>query len=97
MNCLLNLLAVCLFDSSSVYVTAMALSPINDNHAQGQGLWCADRWCPGAVGQIEIGVSVQATRSLELHYGLRHESMLMIDNDRGQEFAFVSLTWRPFR
>jgi hypothetical protein len=82
MNCLLNLLAVCLFDSSSVYVTAMALSPINDNHAQ---------------GQVEIGVSVQATRALELHYGLRHESMLMIDNDRGQEFAFVSLTWRPFR
>ena len=97
MNCLLHFVAACLFDPSGVYVTAQSVTPINDNHKAGQGLWCGNRWCPGEVGVFEVGVETDLTPNIRLRYGLRHESMLWITNDRGQEFAFLGLTWRPFR
>ncbi len=97
MNCLINLLALCVFDPSNVYVTAEILAPINEAHADGEGRWCNNRWCPGPVGEVRVGVAVDFSRTIEIRYGIRHESMLTVMNDRGQESMFLQLTWRPFR
>lgn len=97
MECLIHLMALCVFDPSNVYATAEVLTPVNDAHRDGEGRWCRNRWCPGPVGALTVGMRVALTEGWELHYGLRHESMLLISNDRGQESVFMQLTWRPFR
>lgn len=97
MECLVNLLAVCLFNPSNIYVTADVLTPVNDARENGEGRWCNNRWCPGPIGAVTVGVRIDVVRGWSLEYGLRHESMLLVDNDRGQEFAFARLSWRPFR
>lgn len=97
MNCLINLLAICVFDPSNVYVSASLAAPITEAHHDGEGHWCNDRWCPGPVGMAEIGVIVELPERLEVRYGIRHESMAFIFNDRGQEYLFAEVSWRPFR
>lgn len=103
MDCLVHLLAVCLFDPSGVYLTAGVASMIHDGddlrYAQRcyEVAWCTRSRPPGPTGTLKLGVSVELIRSLALDYGLEHRSFIDTNRDNGQEFAFVELTWRPFR
>ena len=94
MNCLINLLSLCVFDPSGVYLAANAYAIANQEPFAGH--WCTDHRCKGPIGELKLGVRVDLTQNFELHYGLRHESFIL-EKDRGEESAFVGLTWRPFR
>lgn len=103
MNCLIHLLAVCVFDPTGVYLTAGVSSQVHDGdkirYAQQcyNTAWCVRDKPPGPVGTLKLGVSAELVRGLVLDYGLEHRSFVDTNRDNGQEFAFVSLTWKPFR
>lgn len=92
MECLVNLLAVCLFDPSGVYVSAHA----HQVQAGERGSrWCKDHLCQGLMSEFKFGVRVDLTRRIELDYGIRHQSF-PLEYDRGEESLFAGITWRPF-
>lgn len=95
MNCLLQLLAVCMLDPGNVYITAGLETQIA--RPQNEGRWCATRWCSGPMGMMRLGVKVDVTSNLQLDYGLLHTSFVNTTRDRGVESAYFNLTWRPFR
>lgn len=94
MNCLINLLALCLYDPSAVYVTGEVYQP-HYRWNEG-GLWCRYHRCEGPMGELRLGVNVPMTRMFDLNYGFKHQSFIMED-DTGMNTVFVSVTWRPFR
>lgn len=93
MNCLLNLLSICLLDPSNVYVRAEMSFQLQK--PQMEGRWCQTRWCNGPMGTLRIGSTIQITRTLEADYGFLHTSFINTNRDRGEESAYLSLTWRP--
>lgn len=101
MNCLINLLALCVFDPSQVYVRADLDFALNRPQAKtndgefNEGYWCKDRWCSGPRAVIRLGAKIELN-DFTLDYGLAHSSFLAED-DRGQESAYVGVTWRPWR
>ncbi len=103
MNCLLNLMAVCLFDPSNVYITAGLDAAIDRPSDERLARPCyGTAWCvrprpSGPIGTIKIGAVVSLSNELTIDYGLSHRSYVNTSIDRGGEFAFVELTWRPFR
>ncbi len=103
MNCLIHLLALCVFDPSNVYVTVGLESRIHDGDDTQrvercyQVAWCTRPNYTGPVGTLKLGVSARLTDSLFLDYGIAHRSMVSTNRDGGQEFAFAQITWRPFR
>lgn len=99
MDCLINLLALCVFDPSNVYVTGeVDFAPSKQRFANGlyEGRWCEDRFCTGPVGTLKIGVEITMPNGWRLDYGFKHTSAIR-ENDRGMEYPYLSLTWRPLR
>lgn len=101
MNCLLQLVALCVFAPSNVYVRTELNFAITDSHQTigqwGEGEWCRTRWCSGPTGLIRLGVVAPVSNSLTFEYGVMHSSRINTDTDRGYESVFASVTWRPFR
>lgn len=100
MNCLLHFVAVCLFDPSQLYVSGeIDFTPPPVRFADGlyEGRWCRDRFCTGPVGKLRVGVTVDLPEGWTLQYGIEHVSTISTTRDRGAEYPFASLTWRPFR
>lgn len=102
MDCLIHLLALCVFDPSNVYVTAGLEKTIHDGDSIQIAQRCYDTaYCvkdqPGPHGILKLGVSIEFTRSLVFDYGVGHHSYVNYSKDHGQQFAFAELTWRPFK
>lgn len=100
MKCLLDILAICLFDPSNVYFTGeinWASSPHRFESGHYEGRWCGDRFCTGPVGRLRVGVEVALPSGWRLNYGIEHTSTISTTRDVGDEYPFVSLSWRPFR
>lgn len=100
MNCLINLLAVCVFDPSNVSITGeidFTPPPRRFDNGLYEGRWCEDRFCTGPVGTLRIGVDVALPKGWHLNYGIKHTSTVSTARDRGAEYPYLSLTWRPFR
>ncbi len=96
MTCLTLTCLMALFSPSNLYVTGQLYSPLNDQQRHYEGAWCTRRFCRGPVGELRMGFRAELTDSLEIDLGLTHRSYVQ-EGDRGQEYAFASLTWRPFR
>ena len=102
MDCLINLLAVCVFNPSSVYLSGgldvLLDKPDDERLARPCYVvaWCVRPRPSGPIGHLRLGVMVNATDSIVINYGLEHRSYIN-ESDRGSEFAFLELTWRPFR
>lgn len=102
MDCLFKLLAICIFDPSNLYITGEFVTPFNQalqikaEPLHIEGYWCGDHWCRGPLASLRLGMVIQLKQGLEVDLGLRHQSFIH-DDDRGQEGAFVSFTYRPFR
>jgi hypothetical protein len=102
MNCLWNLLAVCIFDPSNVYLTAGLEATLSEPGNQRistrcyKTAWCVREQPSGLIGTLKIGSVVQISKDLTIDYGLTHRSRTNT-GDRGSEFAFIEMTWRPFR
>lgn len=99
MDCLIHLMALCLFEPSGVYVTGEIYEP-HYRWYEG-GLWCGRvgkdaHYCEGPMGELRLGVEISMTPTLMLDYGFKHQSYIMED-DNGTNMPFLSLTWRPFR
>lgn len=94
MNCLINILALCVFDPSNVYLTAGMQSAIQKPVHEGN--WCLNRWCSGPMGEVRLGVKTPLSRSMSIDYGILHTSYVNTTRDRGVESMFVTVTWRPF-
>lgn len=103
MTCLTAMLLTCLFQPSNLYVTAGLEAELN--HPSDERIarpcyhtgWCMKPRNSGAVGTLRIGMAAEITDSITLDYGLEHRSLVNTNRDRGQESAYVSVTWRPFR
>jgi hypothetical protein len=96
MNCLIAFLATCVFDPSQVYVTTSIQADVRRARYAFVS-WCGDKWCSGPVGEIRLGVMTPVTETVTLDYGVGHKSFIATESDQGLEFAFVNLTWRPFK
>lgn len=103
MDCLIHLLAVCVFDPSNVYMKAGIENQFHDGDriklAQScyGTAYCVRDTPDGPHGTLKLGVSMELTRTLALDYGVAHRSYVEYNRDHGQEFAFAELTWHPFR
>lgn len=102
MDCLINLLSLCVFDPSNVYLTAGIESQLTNKDPVRlekcyQVAYCARPAYQGPLGTLKLGVDVQVTTKLELSYGFAHRSYLETNRDDGFEVAFLELKWRPFR
>lgn len=97
MNCLI---AIChLFTGQNFYVGVSADFAFNATHItakRSEGYWCDSHWCRGPLMEARVGFQGSVSRTLELDIGLRHQSFALED-DRGRESAYVSVTWRPWR
>jgi hypothetical protein len=103
MECLINLLAVCLFDPGNVYVTAGLEYQTNQLRDQQMlrpcwgTLWCSQPAYSGPIGSLTLGVTIELGKAWAVDYGFMHRSYTSTSEDRGLEFAFAEVTWRPFR
>jgi hypothetical protein len=102
MSCLVKFVSLCVFDPSAVYVTAgleAQLTNIEPVRVVGcyETAYCTRPAYSGPIGTLKLGVSTQLTKQFALDYGVEHRSFTNTNLDKGQELAFVSLTWRPFR
>jgi len=98
--CLLYLLGACLFDPSNVYVSGeIDFTPRPYRHSDGsyEGRWCRDRWCTGPVGTFRLGYEADLPNGWRIDLGLKHVSTISTTRDRGTEYPFVAVTYRPFR
>ena len=105
MNCLINLLAMCIFDPSNVYikpsidyvVSGWQLDPVAKNGIgrYTEGAWCGNRFCRGAIGSLELGVQMPIKRNLTLTLRVKHTSFLL-ESDRGHESVGADLVYYPF-
>ncbi len=103
MECLIHLLALCVFDPSQVYVTAGLESAFHDGDRTVLAQRCyGTSYCvkgrpDGPVGTIRLGAQIEFRSGLTIDYGIAHRSYAIWNRDHGTESAFVQLTWRPFR
>lgn len=102
MNCLLNLLSLCVFDPSAVYITAGLEAQLTHREPVRvvqcyETAYCVRPAYSGPIGTLKLGVAAPLTKRITLDYGLEHRSYTNTNRDKGQELAFVTLTWRPFR
>src|SRR3954470_21775021 len=100
MTCLLAVSLACLFDPSQVYVTGELVMPPFSGYAN-EYAWCGSqgRRCAGPVGVLKLGMHAELQTEAgawTLDYGVRHQSYVMED-DRGKESVYVSVTWRPLQ
>lgn len=93
MNCLLALFAACLFDPSHLSIEAGSHWQVGGQFSY----YLAEGTYQGAIGELKISMDVPVTSTLEIRYGLVHRSYLETNSDRGDESAFLGLTWKPFR
>lgn len=94
MSCALLFASVCLIDPSNLYATAGLSDQLRADPDEGR--WCDDHFCRGPMAELKIGMTVEVSPKIQFDYGLRHTSFIN-DNDRGEESAYLSVTWRPFR
>lgn len=99
MSCLIHLAALCLFDPSSIYVTGGLDFSLNKARtaSYSEGAWCDTDWCKGPRSQLRIGMNTKLTREWSADWGVLHTSYIAERYDRGDESAFVTLTWRPWK
>ena len=105
MECLINLMALCIFDPSNVYITAdIEQSRIRRDSSVAaypgatlyEGAWCYTRFCRGPIGTLKLGVTMPLSREWTMEYGFKHRSFIL-EPDQGSESFYVSATWRTFR
>lgn len=101
MDCLIHLLALCVFDPSNVYVTAGIESQITNREPVRvvscyEVAYCTRPAYKGPLGTLKLGVILPVTSQVSIDYGFAHRSYLNTNRDNGLEVAFVELTWRPF-
>ena len=95
MNCLTAFVLSCLFEPSNLYLTGQVQFALDQaNYGR---RWCRTDWCNDKVAELRIGMVVELSSSFQVDYGLLHRSFYDTPNDKGEESAFLSLTWRPFR
>lgn len=102
MDCLINLLTVCLFNPSGIYMTAgLEFQMTNRDPVRVERCYevayCTRPAYSGPIGTLKLGMASAITERLTLDYGLEHRSYTDTNRDRGQEFAYLNVTWRPFR
>lgn len=104
MSCLLLWASVCLIDPSNIYLTGGLEAPLNhpSNERIAEPCYGADTWClskpnGGAVGTLRLGNVIEVSSEFTIDYGFAHRSLINTNKDRGQEFAYISVTYRPFR
>lgn len=105
MDCLLNLLAICLFDPSQVFVsgdfdfspTHYMASPRRDpaDPRWEEGARCGDHWCRGPLFVGRVGVTVEVGSKISVDYGFQHKSF-PYEEDHGANSWFVKATYRPW-
>lgn len=93
MECLIKLFALCLFDPSTVSVTAEAHKV--EQHEFYVGRWCQNHYCD-SMGTLKVGFSAPLTKALTLSYGLMHQSEMGYSRDHGEESIYLGATVRPF-
>lgn len=98
MSCLTALSLACLFQPDQLYVTGSVLKPVTEGRVDSAvcNSHGARHWCRGVMGELKIGMRIELTPRFDLDYGVRHSSFLT-ENDRGDESAFLSVSWRPLR
>lgn len=95
MTCLSALILTCLFDPANLYVTGQLQVAITQaNYGR---RWCVTDWCNDKVAELRLGMRAPLSSHVELDYGVLHRSFYDTRIDRGEESAYVSVTWRPFR
>lgn len=92
MDCLSALLLTCL--TQNVYITTEIQSQMQKPTYEGR--WCATRWCTGPLGVVRLGTQLNLTTGLTIDLGVVHTSYIATTKDRGEESAYLSLTYRPF-
>lgn len=103
MECLIHLLALCVFDPSGVYIRPSIDYALNNSRSTYighgmtayEGAWCNNHWCRGPMGSLEIGHSTEIGHGLTLSYRVKHVSFIE-ETDRGYESFGLDLVWRPF-
>lgn len=94
--CLIPTAALCVLSLQSLTVDAQLQSKISGepNHWYlHEGAW---RRADGPVAEISISMQAEVSRSFSIPFGVGHRSVPS-RNDRGEEYAFVTLRWRPFQ
>lgn len=94
MSCSLAIVTLCLLNPSYTEVRADVSSKVGGDFRYWSG---GERINNAHVGVIELRLAGDLTSTIQLHYGVRHVSILNTRSDRGEERAFVGFTWRPFR
>lgn len=95
MPCLTALTLACLFNADGLYLTGQLQVAIDQaNYGRRR---CDTDWCNDKIAELRLGMAVPITRTLELNYGVLHRSFYDTSYDKGEESAFLSVTWRPFR
>lgn len=94
MSCLLPLIAgACLLDPSHVLVRGDVSYQVSGHFNYIE----RDRsYGTGKLGRLAVEIYAPLSASFTLNYGIEHTSLYTTNEDRGQERAYVGLTWRPF-
>jgi len=93
MDCVLAVLQLCLFDPSAITVSG----DLGWQTSQGVKYRMDDgTYYTGAIGRLDVTVTVPVTRELSFHYGWEHRSLVETSRDRGEERAVLGFTWKPF-
>lgn len=93
MDCLTSLILTCLMQGT--YVSAGVEYQLHKSYYEGR--WCRYEWCDGPMGVLRLGTRLELSRKVELDVGLTHTSFINTIHDGGEEAAYLTLTWRPFR
>jgi hypothetical protein len=88
-------LSGCAMNAGNIYVRAEAQQVVERPTFEGR--WCETRWCEGPLGDIRVGINTDLTREIEIDLGIGHSSYVGTTSDRGVEYVFTNLTWRPFK
>jgi hypothetical protein len=94
MSCLLPLIAgICLANPSELRLESHASFQVDGSYhyyVDGRDVGT------GIVGTLSLSMDVPVTRAFTVRYGVAHQSLIGVSNDRGQERAYLGFTWRPF-
>jgi hypothetical protein len=93
MDCLINLIALCLFDPSNLTIRAdFGLEIAGGFHYTVNDTDVGT----GKLVAVRLEMPVRVNKKLEFTYGVEHISLLDA-NDRGQERVYLGITWKPFQ
>lgn len=95
MSCLLVLFSSCILYSQDIYMTG-EMQLVKPRIAEFEGEWCYNHWCRGPRATLRVGATWTLPAGWTVDTGYAHTSYAA-ESDRGVEYPYISLTWRPFQ